>query len=111
MRRGGGAPCSSEPNTLDRRVRFRDELGAAKTPAAVAHLAIARIVAGLTNLSPGGHTRMAMDLPTLRKLIALDPKDPLSRFALGKKLFEGDPTPASLSEAADHLSFANAHAP
>ncbi len=54
---------------------------------------------------------MAMDLPTLRKLVALDPQDPLSRFALGRKLFESDPTPESLAEAADHLLFANAGAP
>ena len=54
---------------------------------------------------------MAMDLPTLRKLVALDSHDPLSRFALGKKLFENGPAPESLAEAAEHLSFANAHAP
>lgn len=54
---------------------------------------------------------MAMDLPTLRKLVAIDPNDPLSRFALGRKLFESDATPASLAEAADHLLFANANAP
>jgi predicted Zn-dependent protease len=54
---------------------------------------------------------MAMDLPKLRKLVALDPADPLSRFALGRKLFEGEPTPAALAEAADHLLFANAKAP
>ena len=54
---------------------------------------------------------MAMDLPTLRKLVALDANDPLSRFALGKKLFESDPTPQTLAEAADHLRFANAAAP
>ena len=61
---------------------------------------------------------MAMDLPTLRKLVALDPQDPLSRFALGKKLYEtatGGDAPAQaddlLREAADHLAFANAHAP
>ena len=58
---------------------------------------------------------MAMDLPTLRKLLALDPTDPLSRFALGKKLFESAPEDASatesLVEAADHLAFANEHAP
>ena len=54
---------------------------------------------------------MAMDLPTLRKLVALDPNDPLSRFALGKKLVESDPTPESLAEATDHLRFANAAAP
>ena len=52
-----------------------------------------------------------MDLPKLRKLVALDENDPLSRFALGKKLFEvshGDR--AMLEEAAKHLAFANAHA-
>lgn len=54
---------------------------------------------------------MAMDLPKLRKLVALDPNDPLSRFALGRKLFEGEPTPADLAEAAEHLRFANEKAP
>jgi predicted Zn-dependent protease len=54
---------------------------------------------------------MAMDLPTLRKLVALDVNDPLSRFALGKKLFEEGGTLEALSEAADHLRFANEHAP
>ncbi len=54
---------------------------------------------------------MAMDLPTLRKLVALDPNDPLSRFALGRKLFESDPTPESSVEAVEHLRFANATAP
>ena len=54
---------------------------------------------------------MALDLAKLRKLVALDPNDPLSRFALGKKLFETDPTPEALSEAADHLRFSNAKAP
>jgi predicted Zn-dependent protease len=58
---------------------------------------------------------MAMDLPTLRKLLALDPDDPLSRFALGKKLFEtsgeADAAPDALREAAEHLQFANAKAP
>jgi len=52
-----------------------------------------------------------MDILTLRKLVALDEKDPLSRFALGKKLFEesnGDR--AMLEEAASHLAFANSHA-
>jgi cytochrome c-type biogenesis protein CcmH/NrfG len=52
-----------------------------------------------------------MDLPKLRKLLALDPEDPLSRFALGRKLFETDPTPPGLNEAAEHLRFANAKAP
>ena len=53
-----------------------------------------------------------MDLNTLRKLVALDERDPLSRFALGKKLFEesnGDR--GMLEEAAQHLAFANEHAP
>src|SRR6476619_1302466 len=54
---------------------------------------------------------MAMDLSKLRKLLALDPEDPLSRFALGRKLLEADPTPQGLSEAAEHLRFANAKAP
>src|ERR1700712_4570990 len=54
---------------------------------------------------------MAMDLATLRKLVALDVNDPLSRFALGKKLFEEGTTPEALAEAADHLRFANARAP
>ena len=59
-----------------------------------------------------------MDLPTLRKLVALDPQDPLSRFALGKKLYETAtgaeaPPPADelLRESAEHLAFANANAP
>lgn len=57
---------------------------------------------------------MPMDLPTLRKLVALDENDPLSRFALGRRLFEdgrdaGDR--AMLEEAAGHLAFANQNAP
>src|SRR3954462_12293822 len=55
---------------------------------------------------------MPMDLPTLRKLVSLDPNDPLSRFALGKKLFETEPArPDALAEAAEHLAFANLKAP
>src|SRR5689334_5973199 len=54
---------------------------------------------------------MAMDLPKLRKLLALDPEDPLSRFALGRKLFETDPTAEGLTEAAEHLHIANTKAP
>jgi predicted Zn-dependent protease len=53
---------------------------------------------------------MGMDLPTLRRLVALDERDPLSRFALGRKLHEIG-TPEALAEAAGHLRFANAHAP
>ena len=51
-----------------------------------------------------------MDLPTLRKLVALDENDPLSRFALGRKVHEIG-TPEALAEAANHLRFANQHAP
>ena len=54
---------------------------------------------------------MAIDVAKLRKLVALDESDPLSRFALGKKLFETDSRPEALAEAADHLHFANAAAP
>jgi hypothetical protein len=52
-----------------------------------------------------------MDLPTLRKLVALDVSDPLSRFALGKKLAETASGPAELSEAAEHLLFSNQKSP
>jgi predicted Zn-dependent protease len=54
---------------------------------------------------------MAMDLPKLRKLLALDPNDPLSRFAIGKKLFETAADNAMLEEAVEHLTIANAKAP
>jgi predicted Zn-dependent protease len=54
---------------------------------------------------------MAMNLSTLRKLVALDVNDPLSRFALGKKLFEEGVAPEALAEAAEHLCFASAKAP
>ena len=54
---------------------------------------------------------MAIDIPTLRKLVSLDENDPLSRFALGKKLFEQADDEAMLREAAEHLQFANARAP
>jgi predicted Zn-dependent protease len=54
---------------------------------------------------------MAIDVAKLRKLVALDESDPLSRFALGRKLFETDPGTEALTEAADHLRFANARAP
>ena len=53
-----------------------------------------------------------MDIPTLRKLVALDREDPLSRFALGKKLFEvANGSQEMLGEAAEHLAFANERAP
>jgi Flp pilus assembly protein TadD len=51
---------------------------------------------------------MALDVEKLRKLVALDENDPLSRFALGKKLFE---TGDNLEEAASHLRFANERSP
>ena len=54
---------------------------------------------------------MAIDVAKLRKLVALDANDPLSRFALGKKLFETESSPDLLAEAAEHLRFANAKAP
>lgn len=54
---------------------------------------------------------MAIDVAKLRKLVALDENDPLSRFALGRKLFETDPSPQALDEAAAHLRFANDKAP
>ena len=54
---------------------------------------------------------MALDIGKLRRLVALDENDPLSRFALGKKLFETDDTPEALAEAAEHLRFANEKAP
>jgi predicted Zn-dependent protease len=50
---------------------------------------------------------MPLDLPKLRKLVSLDQNDPLSRFALGKKLFEEANDDAMLNEAAEHLRFAN----
>ncbi|HEY2587232.1 MAG TPA: tetratricopeptide repeat protein [Tepidisphaeraceae bacterium] len=54
---------------------------------------------------------MALDLPKLRKLVAMDENDPLSRFALGKKLFEVAEDDATLAEAAEHLRFASRTAP
>lgn len=60
---------------------------------------------------------MPLDLPKLRKLLALDPGDALSRFALGKKLAESAGSAdapderAALAEAAEHLRAANTSAP
>jgi len=57
---------------------------------------------------------LPFDLPKLRELVALDPNDPLSRFALGRRLFEGHAAGWSrelLEEAAEHLAFANEHNP
>lgn len=54
---------------------------------------------------------MGLDLPKLRKLVSLDENDPLSRFALGKKLFEVAENDGMVTEAAEHLRFANRLAP
>ena len=53
---------------------------------------------------------MGLDIAKLRKLVALDENDSLSRFALGQALFQ-DGSVESLSEAAEHLIFANTTAP
>jgi predicted Zn-dependent protease len=53
---------------------------------------------------------MALGVPQFRKLVALDESDPLSRFGLGQALFK-EGTDEALREAADHLAFANSHAP
>jgi predicted Zn-dependent protease len=54
---------------------------------------------------------MPLDVAAMRKLVALDPKDPLSRFALATKLLESSPDDATVAEAAEHLRFANAADP
>ncbi len=54
---------------------------------------------------------MALDVVKLRKLVALDDSDALSRFALGQALFHQGDSPEALHEAAEHLIFANAKAP
>lgn len=54
---------------------------------------------------------MPLDIPQLRKLVALDEDDPLSRFALGQALFQKGESPEALNEAAEHLLFANAKDP
>ncbi len=54
---------------------------------------------------------MAMDLEKLRKLLSLDRGDPLSRFALGKKLFESATDNVMLEEAVEHLRVSNSKAP
>lgn len=51
---------------------------------------------------------MPMTVEKVRKLVALDPGDSLSRFALGKKLYE---VSENLPEAAEHLRFANRASP
>ena len=50
---------------------------------------------------------MPMDLTKFRKLVALDQSDALSRFALGQALFQQGHSPETLSEAVEHLTFAN----
>ncbi len=49
---------------------------------------------------------MGLDITKLRKLVAIDENDPLSRFALGQALFRegGD---EALVEAVEHLLFTN----
>ena len=50
---------------------------------------------------------MALTVEKLRKQVERFPDDPLSRFALGKKLYEGEPSGEALAEAAAHLRVAN----
>ncbi len=54
---------------------------------------------------------MALDVSKFRKLLALDDSDALSRFGLGQALFQQHDNPEALSEAAEHLTFANAKDP
>ena len=53
---------------------------------------------------------MALSVEKLRKLVALDEDDPLSRFALGQALFQ-EGSIEGLHEAAEHLIVANSKAP
>lgn len=52
-----------------------------------------------------------MDFDTLRRLVELDPEDPLSRFALGEKLVSEADDAGALAEAEVHLRFSNSAAP
>ena len=52
-----------------------------------------------------------MDLTKFRQLVAIDENDALSRFALGQALFQQGQSPETLSEAAEHLTFANTQDP
>ena len=54
---------------------------------------------------------MPLDLTKLRKLVAMDDSDALSRFALGQALFQQGDSPEALKEGAEHLMFANAKDP
>lgn len=49
---------------------------------------------------------MGLDISKFRKLLELDPQDPLSRFALGQALVR-EGTPESLHEGVEHLAEAN----
>ncbi|GMV96695.1 MAG: hypothetical protein AMXMBFR83_10570 [Phycisphaerae bacterium] len=49
---------------------------------------------------------MPIDVSKLRKLLAMDENDALSRYALGRKLFEEGASEAEWREAAEHLRFA-----
>ena len=60
--------------------------------------------------SDAGIGDIALDLARIRKLVALDEDDALSRFALGQALFREGGSEA-LNEAAEHLMFANAKDP
>lgn len=59
---------------------------------------------------------MPLDTATLRQLVELDPKDPLARFALGKRLYDearegAEASDALLAEAAVHLEAGRGLAP
>lgn len=52
---------------------------------------------------------MAITIEALRQMVELDPNDPMMRYALGRKLFEEDPSPEGRTEAAGHLRFVRDH--
>ncbi len=54
---------------------------------------------------------MPMDIARFRKLVEIDPDDPLSRFGLGQQLWQEDGSREALLEAAEHLRFANQRDP
>jgi predicted Zn-dependent protease len=54
---------------------------------------------------------MALDIEKLRRFVAAHPDDALTRFSLGKKLFDSETGVESLREAAEHLRVANARDP
>ncbi len=49
---------------------------------------------------------MGLDITKLRKLVAIDENDPLSRFALGQALFR-EGSDEAIVEAVGHLQFTN----